>query len=330
MTKRDEKPRSASVTSVQPADLTPPVLVNGTLCVDTLEFPDGSRYTEQSGGAAVYFALAARLLAPVRLLGAVGRDYPEAFVDHLRDAGVDLAGLVRRGGKTFRWTGSYHHDLDDRDTLGLHIDPAVEALPPVPEAYRDSRFVFLGVNAPENQLALRRALPAAQLVMADTIDLYVHQHAGALLEVLREIDGLLINEHEAFDLTGRRAPEDSAAAILELGPRFVVVKRGPRGSLLRHRDEGRALPIPPCVPDNLVDPTGAGDSFAGGMLGRLAQRNATADDIDTLAEAARYGAVMASFTLEGVATSALRALTRAAFDARLACDQNADENPRNS
>ncbi len=298
---------------------TPPVLVNGTLCVDTLSFPDGSRHEDQSGGAGMYFALAARLLAPVRLLGAVGRDYPQLFLDQMCEAGVDTTGVVRRDGPTFRWHGDYHDDLDDRDTLVVDFDPNVEAPPPLPPHYADTRYVFLGVNAPENQLALRRKLPDARLVLADTIDLYVHKYTDALLAMLREIDGLLINEHEAFDLTGHRDPADAAEAILDLGPRFAVVKRGPRGSVLRTRGTPDAVVIPPCPPDRLVDPTGAGDSFAAGFLTHLATHETggrSHPTVQTLADAGEAGAVMASFTLEGVANARLLTLTRREFDAR--------------
>lgn len=299
----------------------PPVLVNGTVCVDHLDLPGRPTLRDMSGGAAMYFALAARFDAPVRVLASAGRDYPEHFRQHLVDAGVDLAGFVLRDGATFRWHGRYHDDLDDRDTLMVEYDPAVEALPEVPAGYRDSRFVFMGVSDPVNQLALLDAFPGATLTLADTIDLYIHreQYRPNLLRVLERVDGMLINRHEAADLTGLPAsepPGDLAAAVLGLGPRFVVVKLGPAGSVLRHRD-GLEVVMPACSPTppaGVADPTGAGDTFAAAMLARLARRCVTApgepaDSPGALRDALAHGAVMASFTIEGVGNTRLLTLT---------------------
>ncbi|MEM7576823.1 MAG: PfkB family carbohydrate kinase [Planctomycetota bacterium] len=307
-----------------------PMLVNGTLCVDTLSFADGSRHDEQSGGCGMYFSLAAAAIGqPVRLLAAVGDDYPPAFVDQLEQARVDTLGLIRRPGPTFRWHGHYHDDLDDRDTLGLDFDPAVEALPELPGAWADTRYAFLGVNAPENQFALRRQLPGANLVLLDTIDLYVHRHRDALMEAIAASDGLLINRHELTDLAGievssdpgdaRVASERVFAELPDAALRFVVVKNGPTGSVVCVRGEA-PVHVPPCAPDRLIDPTGAGDTFAAGMLAYAATHGLSRDTPDLVSHLPRacdWGAVLASFTLEAVGNGRLLTLTAEQFRERL-------------
>ncbi|MEM8494805.1 MAG: PfkB family carbohydrate kinase [Planctomycetota bacterium] len=311
---------------------TTPVLVNGTLCVDTLSFADGSRHDEQSGGCGMYFSLAAAGIdQTVRLLAAVGADYPGPFVAELADAAVDIRGLDRRPGKTFRWHGHYHDDLDDRDTLNLDYDPAVESLPELPGAWADTRYAFLGVNAPENQLALRSALPHADLVLLDTIDLYVHKYRDALMKAVAASDGLLINRHELTDLAGVAVSTESADAqdaaqrvFDELSAasslRFIVVKNGPAGSVVCVCGHAPVV-VPPCPPETLVDPTGAGDTFAAGMLAYAAKHGLSRDTPDLatrLPEACGWGAVLASFTLEAVGNARLLTLTPDQFHARRA------------
>lgn len=307
-----------------------PILVNGTLCVDSLSFADGSRHDEQSGGCGMYFSLACAAIGqPVRLLAAVGHDYSPTFVEQLESAGVDTLGLAHRAGDTFRWHGHYGDDLDDRDTLHLHFDPAVEALPELPEAWADTRYAFLGVNAPDNQLALRKQLPGDGLVLLDTIDLYIHKHRAALMPAIAAADGLLINRHELTDLTGCSVsidPADASAAsqrvfdeLPEAPLRFVVVKNGPAGSVVCVRDQEPVV-VPPCAPDVLIDPTGAGDTFAAGMLAYAARHGLTRHTPDLqrqLPGACRWGAVLASFTLEAVGNGRLLTLTPDAFHQRL-------------
>ena len=306
----------------------PPILINGTLCIDTLTFADGSRHDGLSGGCGMYFALACAAVGqPVRLLAAVGHDYPETFVTQLDAAGVDRRGLLQRSGRTFRWHGHYDHTLDDRDTLGLDYDPAVEALPELPAAWHNTRYAFLGVNAPENQIALRQRLTGAALVLLDTIDLYIHRHRGTLLAAIAAVDGLLINQHEMSDLTALSVTADpgscaAAAAVVFAGSpelRFVIVKLGPTGSVLCVRD-AEAVAVPVCRPDVLVDPTGAGDTFAAGLLTCIAQRGVDRDQADlagVLREGCGWGAVLASFTCEGVGNAEHVRVTGARFAERL-------------
>lgn len=290
------------------------VLINATLCIDDVDVPGVGSVENVLGGAAAYFAAAARLFGPVRVLAAIGDDYPDELWQQLLALGIDPEGIVRRPGKTFRWHGRYHADLKHRDTLVVDFDPAVEATPPVPEAWRGTEYVCLGVNAPANQLTLRRAFPQTRLTVLDTIDLYVMQHRPALLEAIAAVDGVVINDWEAARLTGEEDAEQAALKLAELGPAFAVVKRGADGAVIAHHGGTWACPAFPV--ENLVDPTGAGDSFLGGFLGYLASTNATADDFSALQSAVIHGTVAASFTIEAFSLERIAGVTRDAFSER--------------
>lgn len=308
-----------------------PVLVNATLCIDTIEVPNArgglDRVEGVIGGAAAYFAAAARLFGPVRVLGAVGEDYPEALWGKLEAMGVDWSGVVKRAGRTFRWHGRYHADLKHRDTLVVDFDPAVEALPELPEAWRDTKYVCLGVNAPENQLRLRSqfpesdprnipgVIPGAGVMVLDTIELYVMRHRPALIEAIGRVDGVLVNDWEAEQLTGEADPARAAQRLLGRGPRFAVVKCGGSGAVLAHGDA--VWHCPTVGVQRVVDPTGAGDAFLGGMLGHLASVNAEADDVEALKQAIIRGTVAASFTIEAFSVDRIAAVTQNEFDRRL-------------
>ncbi len=305
-----------------------PLIVTGSIGIDSIQAPTGSA-DAVLGGSCVYFAAAARLFGPVRLVGAVGDDLPadhRATLESLE--GVDLAGLeTRSGSKTFRWQGKYHRNMNDRDTLGVELNVLQEALPPVPEAYRDSQYVFLANTHPRGQLALLDAFAQAKLVVADTMDLWIANERDALMELLGRIDGLVLNDPEAFQLTGKTNLVRAAEAILEMGPRFVIIKKGEHGSFVMLRDHAGAgelhesvAMLPAFAARDVVDPTGAGDSFAGGMMGHLAATDAAGDgrlDLDELRVAMAYGTVVASFTIESFSLDRLRSLTRAEVDERL-------------
>ena len=293
------------------------VLVNATLCIDDVEVPDGGGFRgvrNVLGGAAAYFSAAARLFGPVRVLAAVGEDYPPELWDRLLGLGIDPLGIARRPGKTFRWHGRYHADLKHRDTLLVDFDPAVEAMPPVPGSWRDTDYVCLGVNAPENQLALRRAFPDARLTVLDSIDLYVMKHREALLRAIGAVHGVVINDWEASRLTGQDDAGAAAEALRAMGPRFVVVKRGEQGAVLA--EAGGLWDCPAFGEAAVVDPTGAGDSFLGGLLGYLGSINAQADDRRALQTAVMHGTVAASFTIEAFSLDRIAEVTREAFDRR--------------
>lgn len=303
-----------------------PVLVNATLCIDTIEVPAASggldRVEGVVGGAAVYFAAAARLFGPVRVLGAVGDDYPEVLWEQLEALGVDWSGVVRRPGRTFRWHGRYHADLKHRDTLGVDFDPVVEALPALPEAWRDTKYVCLGVNDPKSQHQLRAQFPdqlpgagvGAGVTVLDTIELYVMRHRRALVEAIGRVDGVVVNDWEAQQLTGEADAARAAKSLLSLGPRFAVVKCGGAGSVLARGEE--VWPCPAVRVERVVDPTGAGDAFLGGLLGYLASVGADAEDAEAIKQAIIHGTVAASFTIEAFSIQRIAAVKREVFDER--------------
>ena len=227
---------------------------------------------------------------------------------------MDTRGLEKRAGsKTFRWKGKYHEDMNVRETLEVHLNVLAERLPRVPEAYRDSEYVFLANTHPAGQLELLEQFPNRKLAVADTMDLWIETERETLLQLLKRIDGLIINDSEAKMLTERTNLVRAADALLELGPDFVVVKKGEHGSMLRFADGEVVLPAFPAR--DVVDPTGAGDSFAGGMMGYLSD---TGDlTLDGLRRAMAYGTMVASFAIESFSLERLKQITRAHIDDRL-------------
>lgn len=288
------------------------LIVTGSISIDTIDTPTGS-VKEVVGGSSIYFTAAASFFGPIRLIGAVGEDFPDSFVGVFHGFGVDVAGLERRkGSKTFRWHGRYHEDVNQRDTVSVELNVLTEALPPVPQSFRDSQYVFLAVTHPDNQLKLLDAFPQRKLVVADTIDLYINTTRERLLEVFKRIDGLIINDSEARMLTGEPNAVVAADKLIEMGPKFVVVKKGQHGAILKHPDGICVLPAYPAR--TVIDPTGAGDSFAGAFMAHLAH----ADDasFNSLKTAMAYGTTVASFTIEAFSVERLQQIARADIDNR--------------
>ncbi|MEO1235185.1 MAG: PfkB family carbohydrate kinase [Planctomycetota bacterium] len=292
------------------------VLINATLCIDTVEVPGVGKVEGVLGGAAAYFAAAARLFGPVRVLGAVGEDYPDELWAQLTAMGLDTAGIARRPGRTFRWHGRYHADLKHRDTLVVDFDPAVEAPPPVPEAWRDTGYVCLGVSLPENQLRLRGQFPGAALTVLDTIDLYVNRHREKLVEAIGAVHGVVVNDWEAERITGEADAARAAERLRGMAGSFAVVKRGADGAVLA--DAAGVWSCPAAATAGVVDPTGAGDSFLGGMLGYLASVDAGVDDTQALRRAVALGSAAASFTIEDFSLRRLAGVTRGEVEERAA------------
>lgn len=291
------------------------LIVTGSIGIDTIDAPTG-KADDVLGGSAIYFAAAASFFGPVRLVAAVGDDFPDRHLDTFRHFNVDLDGLERRtGSKTFRWHGKYHDDMNVRDTVAVELNVLAEQLPPVPPAYRDSQYIFLANTHPAAQMALLEQFPQRKLAVADTMDLWIENEKPALLDLLRHVDGLVLNYEEAFQLTGKSNLVLAAEAVHAMGPTFVVIKKGEHGAFLMHRDGMCALPA--YAARDVVDPTGAGDTFAGGMLGYLAgQANGNAS-LPTLRKAIAYGTVVASYTIESFSLDRLKQLTRADIDQRL-------------
>ncbi|TAH38478.1 MAG: sugar kinase [Planctomycetota bacterium] len=287
------------------------LVVVGSAGIDTVETPSG-RVHDVVGGSAVYFALAASLFGPVKVAANIGADYPEAVWEVLRRRGADLGGVRRYADHaSFRWSGRYRGDMNAAETLRTDLN--VLALPPEPPAsYGGARFVFLANMGPEVQLRCLERL-GGEVVFADTMNLWIESARPALLALLRRVQGLVLNDAEARQLTGEDNLIRAGAALLLLGPQVVVLKKGEHGAFLFARGFHFALPAYPTT--RVVDPTGAGDSFAGGLLGSLAAAGSL--DPPGLRRAMAYGIVTASFTVEEFSTRGLERLERAQVDQRL-------------
>ncbi len=304
------------------------LLVTGSIGIDTVESPAG-KVVDALGGSSIYFAQAASFFTPVRLVGVVGDDCPADFLAPMHDnPQIDTAGLeVRAGSKTFRWHGKYHEDVNERDTVSVDLNVLAEAGPTIPQQFRDSRFVFLANTHPGLQMELLSQLDSPALVAADTMDLWIDTERDLLMQLMGQVDAMILNDSEAKMLTGHTNVVTAGAELAAVVKRFVVVKKGEHGSLLFVNPSlpgagdvvpaGRqvfALPSFPAA--NVVDPTGAGDSFAGAMMGHLAAVDSC--DIADARKAMAYGTVVAGLELEGFSLDRLREITRADIDAKLA------------
>lgn len=245
------------------------LLVVGSIALDGIKTPV-AEVEEALGGSCVYFSLAAGLLTDVRLVGVVGDDFPEEHLNTLKSRGVSLEGLERvEGGKTFRWTGEYFDNMNRRETLSVSLNVLEDFQPKIPESYRNSEFVFLANAAPVTQLSVLDQVENPRFVMADTMDLWIQTQHDDLLALLKKINGVIINDDEALLLTSAPNIVEAGNEILELGPSRVIIKKGEHGAILFTREGATPLPAYPLI--DVKDPTGAGDSFAGGLMGQLAR-----------------------------------------------------------
>ena len=281
------------------------LLVVGSVALDSVEAPAGRR-DDVLGGSASFFTMAASYFVKPRLVAVVGADFPEEHVALLAGRGVDLAGLERVPGRTFRWAGRYSRDLNSRTTLDTQLNVFADFRPKLPEAYRGADYVFLANIQPSLQLDVLSQVSRPKLVAMDTMNLWIDVARDSLAQVLARVDVLFINDEEARQLAGpdARSLPRAAAAIRAMGPKTVIVKRGDSGALLFHDSGVFAAPAYPL--DEVIDPTGAGDSFAGGFMGYLAQ----VDDLgpSSVRRAMIYGSVMASFSVEAFSLDRLRGL----------------------
>jgi sugar/nucleoside kinase (ribokinase family) len=249
------------------------------------------------------------------MIGTVGEDWPEQHTRFLQDRGIDTSGIeVIKGGKTFRWRGRYLPNMNDRETLEVHLNVFGDFKPKLNDAHRTSRFVFLGNSSPTTQLSVLDQLPEASLTVADTMDLWINIQRDELEQLLRRIDGLVLNDAEAKLLAEDENLVRAGQAVLEMGPKFVVIKKGEHGAMFFSEHEMYVLPAYPTP--RVLDPTGAGDSFAGGMMGHLASLGRF--DPQALKEALAYGVVTASFTVEDFSLDRLANIGRPDLDRRVA------------
>ncbi|MBL4688599.1 MAG: sugar kinase [Nannocystaceae bacterium] len=288
------------------------LLVVGSVAVDWVITPTAER-KESVGGSATFFSMAASYFGSVRLVGIVGTDFPKQAVEDLRSRGVDMAGLeVVPDGLTFRWKGRYHANMNDRDTLETQLNVFETFDPKLPDAYRSSDLLFLANIQPDLQLRVLDQVERPRLVGLDTMNLWIGTARAKLLEVLKRVDVLMINEEEARQLTEEPNLVKAAAMIAELGPKSVVIKRGEYGAMLFHDGQIFAAPALPLA--NVIDPTGAGDSFAGGFMGYLGRVGEMTGE--HLRSAMIYGSVLASYCVEGFSYDNIAALDHAKIDAR--------------
>ncbi len=284
------------------------------------------------GGACTYIALSASFFTPVSIVGVVGEDFASEDVDLLRGKGIDLEGMERVPGKTFFWSGVYSDDMNDRTTLQTDLNVFADFDPKLPASYRANPYLFLGNIQPTLQKNVRSQMSRPKLVGGDTMNYWIQDFRAQLLETIREWDFLLINDSEARLLSGQSNLKQAAATIMAMGPKTVIIKRGEYGALLFFKDRHgitRWFAAPGYLLDQVFDPTGAGDCFAGGFMGYLASRSVDladpgADHRD-LHRAVVYGSVMGSFCCEKFGVDRFRTLTRAEIDARFQEFQDATD-----
>jgi sugar/nucleoside kinase (ribokinase family) len=287
------------------------VLVVGTVAFDSIETPFGSA-ERILGGSASYFALAASFFTPVRVVGVIGQDFPAEYLELFTQRGIDLEGLKREQGDTFHWRGRYHEDINVRDTLELHLNVLSGFVPQLPDRYREADYVFLGNIDPVMQMEVLNQIRQLKLVVLDTMDHWIRESPDELRKVLKRIEMLVINDSEARLLSGYSNIARAARAILKLGPKLVLIKRGEYGVLEFSDSSVFATPAYPL--EEVFDPTGAGDSFAGGFLGQLAR---SADQSQGgVRRAIVYGSVVASFTVEDFGVKRLTTVSLADIEER--------------
>ncbi|MEZ4387675.1 MAG: PfkB family carbohydrate kinase [Candidatus Krumholzibacteriia bacterium] len=279
------------------------ILVVGSMAYDTVATPR-ERRERQLGGAATFFSLAAGPEAGVRVVAVVGRDFDPTHLGLLAERGVDLAGVEHADGPSFHWSGRYHDDFIERDTLATELGVFADFQPRIPDRWRDSEYLFLANIHPGLQAQVLAAVTGARLVALDTMNLWIETTRDELVALLPRVDVLMVNDSEARQLSGRRSLAAAAEAIKAMGPSRVVIKKGEHGALLFGRDS--VLAVPAMILPEVIDPTGAGDSFAGGFMASLARSGAGRDSDDAPFRAAMLdGTVAASFVPEAFSVDGL-------------------------
>ncbi|HTQ03709.1 MAG TPA: PfkB family carbohydrate kinase [Polyangiaceae bacterium] len=289
-----------------------PLLIVGSMAFDDLDLPSGE-FRNVVGGSATYAGLAASHFTEVRVVAVVGEDFPQSTLDDLAKRGVSCAGVERSPGKTFRWWGRYAKDLVSRTTLDTQLNVFADFKPKLPQSYTQSPYVLLGNIHPALQLEVLAQIKEPRLVAADTMNFWISGERALLGEVLKKLDLLVINDEELRQLAEIHNLKRAARAVLALGPKRLIVKRGEFGALYFEGDETCFVPAYPL--EDEVDPTGAGDSFAGALLGALAQRGTL--DRAAIRQALHTGATVASFCVEAVGTTRLTALDQASIRRRM-------------
>jgi cytidine kinase len=279
------------------------VLIVGSIALDDVKTPVEERF-DLLGGSASYASVAAGYFCPVSLVGIVGDDFPANHWEFLQSRGIDLEGVQRAAGKTFRWSGEYMWDMNTRETRSVALNVFETFAPTLPERYRTCDYVLLANIAPDLQLQVLDQMEKPKFVIADTMDLWINIAQPALLELLKRVDMLILNDSEARELTKETSLIKAGKKIQSLGPRIVAVKKGEHGCLLFGEDDFFSCPAYPL--EDIHDPTGAGDTFAGGLTGYLASRGNGEVSFRTLKSAVVVGSVLASYNVEAFSLERLR------------------------
>jgi sugar/nucleoside kinase (ribokinase family) len=289
------------------------VLVVGSIALDTVKTPV-EEHADLLGGSASYAAVGASFFTPVKLVGVVGEDFPEDHLTFLRGRQIDLAGLQQLPGKTFRWSGEYMWDMNIRETRSVELNVFEHFTPTLPAPYADSPFVLLANIAPSLQSHVLDQMQRPRFVIADTMDLWINIARADLEALLRRVDMLILNDGEARQFTGETSLIKAGHKIRAMGPQFVAIKKGEHGCLLFGENEFFSCAAYPL--EDIHDPTGAGDTFAGGLAGYLAANAAGAVTFEQLRHGVVFGSVLASFNVEAFSLERLRTLTQNDIDAR--------------
>ena len=282
------------------------VLIVGSIALDTVKTPV-EEHADLLGGSASYAAVGASFFTQVNLVGIVGEDFPKAHIDYFGSRNIDLAGLQIVPGKTFRWSGEYHWDLNTRETRSVELNVFEQFTPDLPAGYTGSPYVLLANIAPALQNHVLDQMRKPRFIIADTMDLWINIAKDELLKLLKRVDLLILNDGEARQLTNETSLIKAGAQIRKLGPKYVAIKKGEHGCLLFSEHEFFSCGAYPL--EQIHDPTGAGDTFAGGLAGYLARGNKETVTFDQLRKAVVYGSVLASYNVEAFSLERLRALS---------------------
>lgn len=288
------------------------LLVVGSVAIDSVVTPR-DEVSEALGGSAAYFSYAASYFHPVRLVSIIGEDFPPQYLDVLQSqSNIDATGVRVEPGKSFRWKGKYSSNMNHRETLEVQLNVFGSFDPDVPDNFRDSQYVFLANGSPVVQKKVLRQVKNPKLVVADTMDLWIHTQRPELIDLLGQIDGVVLNDEEALLLTNEEFVVRAGQAVLAMGPKFVIVKRGEHGAMFFSQHGVFSMPAYPIA--NVVDPTGAGDSFAGGLMGYLA----SCDNVEPphFKRGMAYGTVVASYICEDFSLNRFQEVRRPEIDRR--------------
>jgi len=280
------------------------VIVVGSVALDSVKTPFGE-VTDALGGSATFFSVAASYFTDVAIVAVVGDDFPGEHVEFMRARGIDTSGLYTEAGRTFRWAGAYGYDLNDRDTIETRLNVFEKFRPRIPENLARVEYVFLANIDPELQLLVLDQVEGPELVACDTMNFWIERKRKELLDTISKVDVMIMNDAECRELAGEPNLIRASRKVLQMGPDTVIVKKGEHGALMLQGDSFFSAPAFPC--ESVYDPTGAGDAFAGGLMGHLAKTGDTSDA--NIRRAVIYGTVMASFCVEEFSVNGMASLT---------------------